>query len=200
MRRLLAIAMLLALAGPARAAWAPLRYLEARGRDFLDAFELNAGVGPGAKLSVNYGLEFFGAADVKSWRLGTFGGHAGTWRELDTTFGILPLSLLAWPVAYGADAAGWRGLAGGARFVAEDGSKGFEHLDRKELNGDPAFLLKDTADGPIHTRWGDSFPIGGEIHAGVGIRAFLRPLQLVDFLVGFVGIDLDPWLATNPEQ
>ena len=58
--------------------------------------------------------------------------------------------------------------------------------------GDPAFILKDTVEGPNHTRWADSFPIGAEAHLGVGLRVMVRPLQLVDFLVGFAGLDLDP--------
>jgi len=176
----------------------PVAYVVGRANDLLDVFELNAGIGHGAKLDLKYGLQFFGLGEVRSRRVGTIDRRAGVWRELDDEFGFLPLSFLAWPVHYAARLAGSRNVADIARFVAEAGSDGFQHLDRKELNGDPAFLLKDTVQGPRHARWGDSFPIGAEIHAGVGVRAMVRPLQLVDFLVGFVGVDLDPWLARNP--
>jgi len=199
--------LLAALAGagepapaPAGPVAAPLRYLRERALDLLDAVELNVGAGRGAKLSVQYGLQFFGAGSVRSHRVGTIDRRVGRWRELDTELGLLPLSLLAWPVHYAAKAAGRRQLAADAAFVAKDASDGFEHLDRKELNGDPVFLLKDTVTGPVHTRWGDSFPIGFEVHALVGVRARVRPLQLADFLVGFVGVELDPWLATNPAR
>jgi hypothetical protein len=46
------------------------------------------------------------------------------------------------------------------------------------------------------TRWGDSLPIGAEVHGGiVGARVIVKPLQAIDFALGFVFIDLDPWLA-----
>ncbi len=181
-------------------ALAPLRYLRGRALDLLDVVELNVGAGPGAKLSVKYGLHFFGLGSVRSTRAGNIDRRAGTWRELDTEFGILPLSVAAWPVHYGARAWGRRQLAADAKLVAQAGSEGIQYLDRKELNGDPAFIVKDTAEGPVHTRWADSFPIGAEVHAYVGIRALVRPLELVDFAVGLVGLDLDPWLATNPGE
>ena len=191
-----------AAAGARPRSWlgAPVRYVRDRGLDLLDIVELNVGAGKGAKLSVKYGIRFFGLGSVRAWRVGTIDRRAGVWRELDTEFGILPLSLLAWPVHWGAERLGWRQLSADARFVARDGSRGFEHLDRKELNGDRVWLLKDTADGPIHTRWADSYPIGAEVHLGVGARVMVRPLELADFVVGFVGVDLDPWLARNPEQ
>ena len=207
-RAMLAVLLALASAGPALAGGdaprpagpAPLRYLRERALDLLDVVELNVGAGRGAKLSVKYGIHFFGVGSVRSWRAGTIDRRAGVWREIDTEFGILPLSIAAWPVHYGAKACGYRQLAADAKLVAQAGSEGVEHLDRKELNGDPAFLLKDTVEGPVHTRWGDSFPIGAEVHAFVGVRAMVRPLQLVDFAVGLVGFDLDPWLATNPAE
>ena len=173
---------------------APLRYAAERGRDLLDVVEINAGIGRGAKLDLRYGLHLFGAGRVRAWRVGTIDRRVGRWRELDDQFAILPLSLLAWPIHHAARLCGARSLAADARFVAEAGSEGVQHLDRKELNGDPAFILKDTVEGPNHTRWADSFPIGAEAHLGVGLRIMVRPLQLVDFLVGFAGVDLDPWL------
>ena len=208
--RPVALATLLALAALAGAGelsspkpsllTAPARYLRDRALDLLDIVELNVGAGRGAKVSVKYGLHFFGLGSVRSRRAGTIDRRAGTWREIDTEFGILPLSVAAWPVHYGAEACGWRQLAAGARVVAQAGSEGVQHLDRKELNGNPAFILRDTVEGPVHTRWGDSFPIGAEVHLLVGLRAVVRPLQLADFAVGLVGLDLDPWLAKNPEE
>ncbi len=158
------------------------------------------GAGPGAKVHLAYGVQFFGVGDVHSRRLGILDHRLGTWRELDTELGLFPLSLFAWPVHHAAKAAGLDGLAADARFVAQDASDGFRHLDRKELNGDPGFILKDTVTGPLHATWGDSFSFGLEAHAFVGLRARLRPLQLADFLLGFVGLDLDPWLLHAPEE
>jgi len=124
----------------------------------------------------------------------------GYWREIDSELSLLPLSLLAAPVAGGARLCGSRSLAADAEFVLQAGTEGVQHLDRKDFNGDPGFLLKDTVEGPIHARWGDCFPIGAEVQAGVGIRALIRPLQLVDFIAGFAGFELDPLLDQQVER
>jgi len=207
-RIFLSACLLLLLCGALRAAeappppkpraWAPLRYLHERFADLLDVVELNVATGRGVKLDLKYGLQFFGFCDHRTQRFGLLDRRVGTWREIDSELGLLPLSYLAWPVEQAARALGARRLASDAQFVRQTGTRGIQYLDRKELNGDPVFFVKDTVEGPRHTRWGDSFPIGAEVHAGVGIRFLLRPLQLVDFVVGFVGIELDPWL--NAEQ
>jgi len=183
---------------PTPRAWAPLRYLHERCADLLDIVELNVATGRGVKLDLKYGLQFLGACDHRTRRFGILDRRVGAWREIDSQLGLLPFSYLAYPVEHAARALGARRLAADAEFVRRTGTRGIQYLDRKELNGDPVFFVKDTVEGPLHTRWGDSFPIGAEVHAGVGIRFLLRPLQLVDFLAGFVGIELDPWL--NAEQ
>ncbi len=175
-------------------------FLAERGRDLLDVVEVSVGVGPGAKVHVAYGVQFLGVGDVRSRRLGILDRRVGVWRELDTEMGLFPIGLLGWPLHHAAGAVGLRQLASDARFLAQDATDGFQHLDRKELNGDPGFILRDTVTGPVHARWGESFPIGVEVHALVGLRATMRPLQLVDFVVGFLGLDLDPWLARSPEE
>jgi len=182
---------------PPRAAWTPLAYLRERLADLMDIAELNVALGRGAKLELKYGLQFLGLGRVRSRRFGTLDRRAGAWREIDSELGLLPLSLLAAPVREAARLARRDQLAQDAAFVLDAGSRGVQHLDRKELNADPEFLLKDTVEGPLHTRWGDCFPIGGELHAGIGIRLILRPLQAVDFLIGFAGLELDPWLASQ---
>ncbi|HPD14274.1 MAG TPA: hypothetical protein PLE19_04960 [Planctomycetota bacterium] len=184
----------------ARRPWPPAAYAAERVNDLLDAFELNAGIGRGAKLSLRYGLHFFGLGEARTRRYGVLDRRMGTWRELDSELSLFPLSLLAWPVEGAAGLAGARQLQQDARFVLQAGTEGVQHLDRKKLNGDPEFVLKDTVEGPLHTRWGDCFPIGAEMQAGVGLRLTVRPLQLVDFLAGFIGIELDPWLATERER
>ena len=206
-RFILAFAMTPCLVAPTlageeapRTASAPVRYVRERALDLLDIVEVNVGVGRGAKVSVAYGIQLFGLGSVRSWRAGTIDRRAGTWREIDTEFAILPLSLAAWPVHYGAMAVGARGLAADAKFIAQAGSEGVEHLDRKELGGDPAWIVKDTVSGPVHTRWADTFPIGAEVHAGVGLRARVRPLEIIDFVLGFVGVEMDPWLERNPDR
>ena len=208
-RVLPAACLLVCLAGQARSAGAmsragrlalaPLRYVGRRAQDLLDVFELNASAGRSVKIDVRYGVQLFGYADdLETWRVGLMDRRAGTWREIDSEIALFPLSYLAWPIAKGAEACGWRQAASDVHFVYEAGTEGVQHLDRKELNGDVAFFWKDTVSGHRHTRWGDSFPIGVEAHLGVGVRAVVRPLQLADFVVGFVGLDLDPWLNREP--
>ncbi|MBM4030980.1 MAG: hypothetical protein FJ291_04250 [Planctomycetes bacterium] len=178
----------------------PLGYLHGRLADLLDTFELSVGYGRGVKLDLRYGLHFLGAGDVRARRLGILDRRVGVWRELDSELSLFPFSLLASPVEEAARLCGCRQLAADAHSVLQVGTEGFQLLDRKELNGDPEFILKDTVEGPVHTRWGDCFPIGAEVQAGVGVRALIRPLQLADFLVGFVGLDLDPWLNQQVER
>jgi len=178
---------------------APVRFLGWRLADLAHVVELNAGRGNGFKLDLSYGVHFFGLGRVRSWRAGLMDRRVGTWREIDDTLSLFPISVLAWPVSRAARLAGAPQLAQDARFVANTAGLGVEYLDRKEYGGDPAFLLKDTVEGWRHARWGDSFPVGGEVFLGlVGLRVQLRPLQLADFAVGFVGLDLDPWLDTSP--
>jgi hypothetical protein len=177
---------------------APFRYLGARGLDLLDVVELNVGAGRGVKADVKYAVHFFGFGEVRSHRLGIMDRRAGVWREVDTELCLFPVSLLAYPVGWGARAVGASRTAWYAEFIAVDGTAGFQHLDRKELNGEYGFLWKDTVSGYRHTRWGDSFPIGAEVHLYVGARAAARPLQLVDFFTSLVGVDLDPWLNATP--
>jgi len=178
----------------ATVALAPVRYLGERALDLLDVFELHVGAGRGAKVSVKYGLHFFGAGDVNAYRVGLMDRRAGYWREVDNEFCIFPVSFLAWPVLWGAEGVGATGTASVARLVTKDGHRGIFMLDRKELNGDYAFIWSDMGEGCRHMRLGDSFPIGAEVHALVGVRAGVRPLQLVDFITSCVGLDLDPWL------
>jgi len=178
----------------------PAAYAAERVNDLLDIFELSVGLGRGAKLSLQYGLHFLGLGETRTRRYGLLDRRVGTWRELDSELGLLPLSLLAWPVEQAAGLAGARQLRQDAHFVLQAGTEGVRHLDRKELNGDPESVLKDTVEGPLHTRWGDCFPVGAEVHLGIGLRAMVRPLQLADFLMGFAGIELDPWLATERER
>jgi len=179
-------------------AMAPVRYTHDRVKDLFDVFEVSLGAGRGAKVDVKYGVQLFGLGDTRPWRLGNIDRRMGLWRELDTELALFPFHLVAWPVHYVAKWTGCRSLASDTRFLARTGGEGVQHLDRKELNGDVAFFWKDTVSGYRHTRWGDSFPIGAEVHALVGARAMVRPLQLADFVVGFVGIDLDPQLNARP--
>ena len=189
----------ISLRGIGRTLWAPVRYAEGRVADLMDAVELNVGFGKGFKLDLKYGIHFLGIGQVRDWRLGVLDRRVGCWREIDDTLSLFPFSLLGWPVKAVARSFGDLDLAERAAFVATAGTLGIQYLDRKELCGDAAFILKDTVESWRHTRWGDSLPVGAEVHAGiVGVRAVVRPLQVVDFAVGFVGIDLDPWLDKTP--
>jgi len=201
MRRLSSGVLVLVLATPAHggAGWEPLRYLGCRLADLLDALELNVGVGPGAKVDVKYGISFLGVGRVRALRVGVVGRRPSIWWESDRQAGLFPFSLLAWPPYGLGRLLNERELAEKALWIAVSGSLGHQSIEREELTTGGGLLVKEVVKMWRHTRWGDSLPVGAEVHGGlIGVRVLVRPLQLADFVVGIVGLDLDPWLAKTP--
>jgi hypothetical protein len=165
----------------------------------LDVVDLNVGVGPGAKVDAKYGVHFLGAGSVRSVRVGLTDGRLRLWRERDEQVGLFPFSLLGWPAHAVGRIVNDPKLSEKALEIAIGASLGTHAVEREFIAKEGATVLKDVAQMWRHTTWGDSLPVGGEVHAGlVGARVMARPLQLVDFAVGFLGIDLDPWLAKKP--
>ena len=178
---------------------APFRYAAGRFGDLLEALDLSVGLGPGVKLDAKYGVSFLGAGRVDAVRLGLCGRRLGLWREADRQLGLFPFSLLGWPAHAVGRLLANPGLADTALELALAASLGTQTIERKELIARGAIALTDSVKMWRHTTWGDSLPVGAEVHAGlIGARVMVRPLQIVDFAVGFVGIDLDPWLAKRP--
>jgi len=185
--------------GLAAVAWAPCRYVAGRVGDLLEVVELSVGVGPGAKVDAKYGVNFLGAGSVRSLRVGLRGGRPSAWGERDRQAGLFPFSLLGWPAHGVARLLQDRELAEKALYVAATTSLGTQTLEYRMAAEQGTAALRDVASMWRHTTWGESLPIGAEVHAGlVGARVMARPLELVDLAVGFVGIDLDPWLAREP--
>ncbi|MFP4057730.1 MAG: hypothetical protein ACLF0G_12765 [Candidatus Brocadiia bacterium] len=200
--------LLLALAAPAAGGsapggasvlWAPARYLGGRGLDLLDILEVSVGLGPGAKADVKYGINFLGVGRVRALRMGMDGRRPNVWWEADDQVGLFPFSLLGWPAHLAGRLLDDPQLTERAIQLAIAGSLGSQTVQRKELAEEGAVVLSDVVRMWRHTRWGDSLPVGAELHAGLaGARVMLKPLQALDFAVGIVGLDLDPWLAKSP--
>jgi hypothetical protein len=179
--------------------WAPVRYVGGRVADLAEAVDLNVGIGDGAKVDVRYGVNFLGAGRVRAVRAGLHGGRLALWKEKDHTLGLFPLSLLGWPAHLVGRVANSRKLRDQALELATAHALGTQTVERDVVMRQAGTMLGDAVKSWRHTRWGDSLPIGGEVHAAlVGARLVAKPLQLLDFAVGFAGIDLDPWLAKKP--
>jgi hypothetical protein len=171
-----------------------LKYLGARFNDAADMFEMDAGFGLGAKVGIEAALVRIGAGKVQSQRFGFDGRQLGSWSEEDALFGMFPLSLLFAPfelVKGQGDL--WEGLAVGG---FEMGTIGVERIRRSRFATTTVLYREARAAGGWHERPGDIASIGGEAFLGIlGLRARLKPLEAVDFLIGFIGFDLDPMLA-----
>jgi hypothetical protein len=176
---------------------ASVRYVRNRLLDLLDIAEVNIGVGPGAKAGVEYAIGRTTLGYVESTRLGLDSRQVGVWSERNVSYGIFPLSLVFLPFEL------TRGLGETWETIAvvgfELGTIGIERWERENFNTTAKLYEVALAGGPIHERPGDIAAIGAELHLFFGARARVKPLEIVDFALGFIGIDLDPQLRhPNP--
>jgi len=174
------------------------RFLAARSLDLLDVAEVNLAVGPGLKAGVEYGAARTTLGLVQAERFGFDGRQVGAWVEKNASFGILPASLVFAPCELFRRAGEpWHSLA---LYGFEMGSLGAERTERQGFATTAILYRKARMAGPWHERPGDIASFGLELHLLlVGGRMRVKPLEAVDFLVGFLGIDLDPALA-HPEE
>jgi len=168
-----------------------LRYAYQRLVDLVDVVELNVGIGPGVKAGAELGLVRVGLGLVEARRIGLDGRQLGSWQERNVAYGILPVSLLFAPfeLARGAGET-WEALA---VWGFEAGSLGAERTEREEFATTTVLYHDARMVGPWHDRLpGDLCSLGAEVHLLViGARARLKPAQLLDFLIGLVGGDMD---------
>jgi hypothetical protein len=172
----------------------PATYVRNRLWDAADIFELNLGIGLGLKAGVEYGIGRTALGRVEAQRIGFDGRQVGAWVELDEAFGIFPASLAFLPLELLRGAGeGWKNAA---VVLVEVGTIGMEHIARDRLTTSSVLYHEALALGPWHERPGDICALGAEVHAGLlGLRARAKPLELVDFVLGFVGIELDGQLG-----
>jgi len=174
------------------------RFIAARSLDLLDVAEINLAVGPGLKAGIEYGAARTTLGLVQAERFGFDGRQVGAWVEKNASFGILPASLLFAPCELFRRAGEpWRSLA---VYGFEMGSLGAERTERQDFATTAVLYRQARMAGPWHERPGDMASFGLELHLLlVGGRARFKPLEALDFLAGFVGVDLDPALA-HPEE
>ncbi len=170
------------------------RYAFERVADALDVVEANVAIGPGLKVGVEYAVLRTTLGSVQAQRLGMDSRQIGAWSERNVAFGIFPVSLLFAPFELVKDKGdAWEALAVGG---FEIGTVGMERTSREAFATTDVLYLEAVMAGPWHERPGDIASVGAEVHLLlVGARARVKPLEFVDFLLGFVGIDLDPRLA-----
>lgn len=169
-------------------------YVLGRAADALDIVEANVGVGPGLKAGLEYGVLRTTLGYVEAGRLGIDGRQLGAWTEYNVAFGIFPASVLFAPfelVKNQGDT--WKALA---EVGFELGSVGVERTKRSNFATTAVLYREAVMVGPYHQRVGDSFSFGAELHLLLlGARARVKPIEAIDFLLGFVGVDLDPKLG-----
>ncbi|MCU0722311.1 MAG: hypothetical protein MUC63_01610 [Planctomycetes bacterium] len=181
-------ALLLALAGAAPGC----SYLEARGKDFADCWRLTVGLGIGASASVEVGPIGWGVGYWEGYAVGVWGRQspfAGAHQHLGIPF---PLGLIAGPLAMailpggeGSDAfATMLFVATEIENVAPSGGEESEQWKRGQFLHANAFLDSER-DG-----WADYFWIEAGARCLVGVHAGFNPAEFLDFLLGWVGIDL----------
>src|SRR5262245_49625957 len=82
--------------GPRSGDTAHLDYLSARGYDFLDIFELNAGGGPGLQAALEVTPIRVAFGHYHDCRFGMFGRAMGSWEQERSEFWIGLHTLLCW--------------------------------------------------------------------------------------------------------
>jgi len=169
-------------------------YLSGRVNDAIDMVEMDVGFGVGAKAGLEAALVRIGAGTLQSQRFGFDGRQAGAWTEQNVMFGIFPISLLFAPFELARNQGDvWEGLAAGG---FELGTSGTERIRRGNFATTAVLYQEAVAVGPVHERPGDIASVGGEVFLGfLGVRARLKPVEALDFLTSFFGLDLDPMLA-----
>jgi hypothetical protein len=204
MRRVACLCLVLAFAAPARggawrttgrALWAPFQYVGGRVADLLDIVDVNVAIGPGAKFDVKYAVNFMGAGSADAVCLGLRDGGPWAWTESSEIHGLFPLNLLGWPASVAGRLLDDDELTDLLIEAAISGGIGTETIHREEVVRAGREKVQDMLRMWRGTNWGDSLPVGAEVHGGiVGARVIVKPLQAVDFAVGFIGLNLDRWL------
>jgi hypothetical protein len=157
-------------------------YFSARGRDLLDIFEVSVHGGKGARLDVRYGIGMFGGGigAVQGVRLGQ--------RSLIHTDGLLEAAPIPGPLGVPLAAIAVLTIDGAtsSKYVwAPLSLVGWARDEEERMEYVMCVLLG----GKGVPEWPKSFQIGAEITLGVGVRARIYPVELLDFLAGLFGYD-----------
>ena len=159
-------------------------YFKHRGLDFLDTFDVGVSAGRWARVEAQYGIGLWGLGDTVC-RRARLGQRSALLEEESQTQAPLPLpvSLLLYPFGVGDDIAELSWLLTGCREIEEPTwpAPGAMEIPLR-LNRSRLAFWGGT--------WGESFTVGLDAHLLIGVRARVRPVQVLDFLTGIFGWDL----------
>jgi HEAT repeat protein len=183
------------------------RYLENRGRDFLDSFKISADAGLGVEAHVRAGPAAVGAGFWVGYGAGIeTKGRPATWVEGSAG---LPFSMLLVPLALDFQ----HGLGGGEPDVPP--LLGLLASHAEIVNGaNPSRPSKGTSRAAFwfwmiededddERTWGDLFWIEASARCLVGLKAGFNVAEFADFLLGWFGLDIasdDRPLIDAPEE
>lgn len=178
-----AITPITLLTAPAR------RYLGSRAYDVLDIFEVGVEAGPGFRLDAKYGIGMAGVGKGRSSmvRLGQRRWQVyARWEEFaPVPFPLgLPLALAVWPLEVLLGAPG-----GELGSYLVGGETEEERLSpRATVGGVVVERCGFVADGGtrFNSARGKWFTVGAEVMLGVGARARVYPVEILDFVTGML--------------
>lgn len=144
------------------------RYMSNRGNDLLDIVGVQISLGKGYKLDSHFVFHKLGFAETDVYRFGMDGRQLGLWKETESGTSVFP--------------------------VYPNMNDNVYHIRRKpiavtnllyeECREIPLFCKIDT---PRHY---DVYSVGAGFHFGIGVDVLVRPYQVMDFIVGLMGLDL----------
>jgi len=169
-------------------------YLRSRWLDFWDMFEVGVSGGRGFRLDAQYliGSWGYGIADVQRWRIGQ---RVCILNEETTQFSTLPFpaSLILFPAGMSVEQPlGTIITLGGVSYESEHyiwPDPAFNGLPSDKVRVRMACVERDRARRRFIVT-AESTAVGVELHALLGARARVMPLQILDFVAGLVFADL----------
>jgi len=167
-------------------------YLGDRVLDALGVFDVSVGTGPGGGLMLSLGLGHLGGYTARTYRLGIFGPYVGRWKERKESLGFFPMGILLWLFTATSD-----GLVFSRSIEQTAMGFGFDEGWGRFPHGWGTLTPAFGSVGPYGKPAAHSATIGFEVHWGIGLRAKIRPLAIINVATGFFGFHL---FSTRSEE
>ena len=166
-------------------------YFKNRGADLLDVLDISAGVGPVGRISVQYGMGNWGLGWTETYRA-RFGGRSLLAKEQAQEIALLPppLAQIVFLLhTYDMFIEGEAPLAWPFEGIADEDERAIFPLAVPWIHRSWTcfYCSQYLGDGVVGA---PPVAIGAEIHALIGLRARIYPIEIADFLVGIFGFDL----------